>query len=238
MKSILSLFSGIGGLCHHGIAAAGLSHKFQVKQFVEISPYSQSQLRHEQPQTPIHSDITTYNCHRGQFDIVCGGFPCAGTSNSGNRQGLTDPRPAIALIENPTGLLYRGLDQIICDLDSIGYMGGWNCISAQQVGLPHERKRIFIIAYPNGLFNSQQPTPWTNQIRNHIEEVRLSLETRSYQPGISKVASRISIGVAKNIPGNYDARRAYGLSCSPRQAAVAWKRIDYLCSLLFEKEAS
>lgn len=238
MKSVLSLFSGIGGLCHHGIAAAGLSHKFQVKQFVEISPYSQSQLRHEQPQTPIHSDITTYNCHRGQFDIVCGGFPCAGTSNSGNRQGLTDPRPAIALIENPTGLLYRGLDQIICDLDSIGYMGGWNCISAQQVGLPHERKRIFIIAYPNGLFNSQQPTPWTNQIRNHIEEVRLSLETRSYQPGISKVASRIPIGVAKNIPGNYDARRAYGLSCSPRQAAVAWKRIDYLCSLLSYQEAS
>jgi hypothetical protein len=42
MKSVLSLFSGIGGLCHHGISAAGLSHKFRVQQFVEISPYSQS----------------------------------------------------------------------------------------------------------------------------------------------------------------------------------------------------
>lgn len=250
MKSVLSLFSGIGGLCHHGIAAAGLSHKFQVQQFVEISPYSQSQLRHEQPQTPIHSDITTYHCQRGQFDILAGGFPCAGTSNSGNRQGLSDPRsalwaeqfriiykcqPAIALIENPTGLLHRGLAQIIYDLDSIGYVGEWDCISAIQVGLPHQRKRIFIIAYPDGLFNSQQPTPWTNQIGNHIEEVRLSLQTRSYQPGVLTVASRIPIGVAKNIPGNYDARRAYGLSCSPRQAAVAWKRIDYLCSLLSQQ---
>ncbi|MDZ8189766.1 MAG: hypothetical protein RMX96_33625 [Nostoc sp. ChiSLP02] len=47
MISVLSLFSGIGGLCHHGIAAAGLSHKFQVKQFVEISPYSQSRLDYE-----------------------------------------------------------------------------------------------------------------------------------------------------------------------------------------------
>ncbi|WP_242065766.1 hypothetical protein [Nostoc paludosum] len=46
------------------------------------------------------------------------------------------------------------------------------------------------------------------------------------------MAHGVSIGVAKGIPGNYDARRAYGLSCSPRQAAVAWKRIDYLCSLL------
>ncbi|WP_292843877.1 hypothetical protein [Nostoc sp. NMS8] len=41
MKSVLSLFSGIGGLCHHGISAAGLSHKFRVQQFVEISPYAQ-----------------------------------------------------------------------------------------------------------------------------------------------------------------------------------------------------
>ncbi|MEH1866667.1 MAG: hypothetical protein V7K69_16905 [Nostoc sp.] len=60
MKSVLSLFSGIGGLCHHGISAAGLSYKFQVQQFVEISPYSQSQLRHEQPGIPIHADITNY----------------------------------------------------------------------------------------------------------------------------------------------------------------------------------
>ncbi|ABA25040.1 C-5 cytosine-specific DNA methylase (plasmid) [Trichormus variabilis ATCC 29413] len=252
MKSVLSLFSGIGGLCHHGIAAAGLSHKFQVRQFVEISPYSQSVLRYEQPQTPIHSDITTYHCNRGQFDILCGGFPCAGTSNSGNRQGLSDPRsalwaeqfriiesdrPAIALIENPTGLLYRGLEQIIYDFDSIGYMGEWNCISAQQVGLSHQRKRIFIIAYPDGLFNRQQQAPWTNQIGNHITQVRLSLETRSYQPGVLAVAHGIPIGVAKNISGNYDARRAYGLSCSPRQSAVAWKRIDYLCSLLSYQEA-
>lgn len=47
MISVLSLFSGIGGLepsrYRYGIAAAGLSHKFQVQQFVEISPYSQSQ---------------------------------------------------------------------------------------------------------------------------------------------------------------------------------------------------
>ncbi|MBE9209910.1 DNA cytosine methyltransferase [Nostoc sp. LEGE 06077] len=34
----------------------------------------------------------------------------------------------------------------------------------------------------------------------------------------------------------YDARRAYGLSCSPRQAAIAWKRIDYLYSLLLGQE--
>jgi len=295
MISVLSLFSGIGGLCHYGIAAAGLSHKFQVKQFVEISPYSQSQLRHEQPQIPIHSDITTYHCHPLQFNIVCGGFPCVGTSNAGNRQGLADPRSALwaeqfrviqqcqpampsatrsgnALIENPTGLLARGMASIIKDLSQIRYVCEWETIPASCLGLPHQRERVFIIAYPgrsrgageegsrgnntssfppapqhlcppassiaypDGLFHCQQPTPWTNQIRNHVAEVRQSVEIRSYQPGVLTVAHGVSVGVPKGIKGNYDARRAYGLSCSPRQAAVAWKRIDYLCSLLLGQE--
>ncbi|MBW4690037.1 MAG: DNA cytosine methyltransferase [Komarekiella atlantica HA4396-MV6] len=252
MKSVLSLFSGIGGLCHYGISCAGLSHKFQVKQFVEISPYSQSILRHEQPTVPIDPDINNYNCSHHQFDIICGGLPCQGTSNAGNRQGLLDHRsglwteqfriinqcrPAIALIENPTGLLHRGLAQIIQDLDQIGYVGEWNCISAQAVGLSHQRERIFIIAYPNGLFHRIVPTAWANQIRNQITLIRESHEVRSYKSGVLAVADGISVGVLKGIKGNYDARRAYGLSCSPRQAAVAWKRIDYLCSLLSNQEA-
>ncbi|WP_242065767.1 hypothetical protein [Nostoc paludosum] len=72
MKSVLSLFSGIGGLCHHGITAAGLSHKFQVKQFVEISAYSQSRLRYEQPTIPIHPDITSnqFAIRNSQFAII------------------------------------------------------------------------------------------------------------------------------------------------------------------------
>lgn len=218
MISVLSLFSGIGGLCHYGIAAAGLSHKFQVKQFVEISPYSQSQLRYEQPQIPIHSDITTYHCQQGQFNIVCGGFPCVGTSNAGNRKGLADPRSALwaeqfriiqenqvampsatrsgnALIENPTGLLARGMACVLKDLSQIGYLCEWETIPASCLRLPHQRERVFIIAYPrgsrgdntssfppaplhlcppassiaypDGLFYRQQPTSWANQIRNH-----------------------------------------------------------------------
>ncbi|WP_375492267.1 hypothetical protein [uncultured Nostoc sp.] len=75
-------------------------------------------------------------------------------------------------------------------------------------------------------------TPWADQIRNQITQVRLSHEDRSFEPGIREVAFGIPVGVAKGIKGNYDARRAYGLSCSPRQAAIAWKRIDYLWNLL------
>ncbi|MFN6560188.1 MAG: DNA cytosine methyltransferase [Nostoc sp. ChiSLP01] len=207
--------------------------------------------RHEQPRIPIHADITNYRCHRRQFDILCGGFPCSGTSNAGDKKGLNDPRsglwremfriikecqPLFILIENPAGLLHRGLNRVLFDLDSIGYDAEWDCISASSVGLPHNRKRVFVIAYPNGLFYQIIPTPWADQIRNQITQVRLSVEDRSYQPGVLTVAHGVSVGVAKGIKGNYDARRAYGLSCSPRQAAVAWKRIDYLCSLLSNQE--
>ncbi|RCJ40950.1 hypothetical protein A6769_39220 [Nostoc punctiforme NIES-2108] len=80
-------------------------------------------------------------------------------------------------------------------------------------------------------------TPWANQIVNQITQVRFSHEDRSYQPGVLTVAFGVPVGVAKGIKGNYDARRAYGLSCSPRQAAIAWKRIDYLWSLLAHNEA-
>ncbi|MBD6620684.1 DNA cytosine methyltransferase [Komarekiella sp. 'clone 1'] len=120
---------------------------------------------------------------------------------------------------------------------TIRYLCEWETIPAYFLGLPHERERVFIVAYSDGLFYRQQPTPWTNQVGNQVASIRKSHEERSFEPGVLTVDVGVSIGVAKGIKGNYDARRAYGLSCSPRQAAVAWKRIDYLCSLLSNQEA-
>ncbi|MEJ6485575.1 DNA cytosine methyltransferase [Nostoc punctiforme UO1] len=179
-------------------------------------------------------------------------MPCVCTSNSGNRLGLADFRsapgennlgsltsvdPAIALIENPTGLLSRGMATVLKDLSKIRYVCEWETIPAYCLGLPRERERVFIVAYADGLFYRQQPTPWADQIGNQITQVRFSHEDRSFKPGIREVASGVPVGVAKGIKGNYDARRAYGLSCSPRQAAIAWKRIDYLCGLKSSQEA-
>lgn len=249
---VLSLFSGIGGLCHQGIKMAELSHKFKVTQFVENSEYAQSQLRLIQPDTPIHSDINNYHPRNREIMVVCGGFPCAGTSNAGKRQGLDDPRSGLwqqmfriirecqannhpdpfVLIENPTGLLNRGFAQIIDQLDEIRFVGEWLSVSAQELGLPHRRKRLFIIAYSARLQHHKIPLLWTGEARRDIEEIRISQKQRSYQSGICEVDDGLPIGVNKRIPGNFDARRALGLSCSPRQSAVAWKRLDYLTSLL------
>lgn len=247
---VLSLFSGIGGLCHYGIKIAKIEG-YQVTQFVEISPYSQSQLR--KFKVPIQGDINTYDCKPGQYEIICGGFPCHGTSGAGNREGLEDSRsglwremfrivkkcrPKFALVENPIGLLRRGLIEVLQDFDSIGYDAEWESILASEVGLPHKRDRLFIIAYPNGLQFDFGKAAWSDQIGDNASEIRESTKIRSYQPGVLKVGNGIPVGVAKGVKGNYDARCAYGLSCSPRQSAIAWKRIDYLNKQLLAMSGS
>ncbi|UKP01284.1 DNA cytosine methyltransferase (plasmid) [Nostoc sp. UHCC 0870] len=154
-----------------------------------------------------------------------------------NSSGLSTPTDQRSLSSKiPQGYSRLGMATILKDLSQIGYICEWETIPAYCLGLPLERERVFIITYPNGLFHGQQPTSWADQIGNHIAEVRLSHEIRSYQPGVLAVAHGVSIGVAKKIPGNFDARRAFGLSCSPRQAAVPWKRIHYLCSLMLHQE--
>lgn len=246
---VLSLFSGIAGLCKEGIKIANLSHRYEVKQFVECSDYAARYLRETYPLVDIHNNVKTFTSKANEFDIICGGVPCQGSSNAGDRQGLADSRtglwsemfrivcetePKFVLLENPAGLAARGLITILRQLDSIRYMGESTTISAQEVGLPHFRKRIFLIAYPNGLQFKEQPTSWTDQVRASVEEVRQSEQVRVYKPGFLEVDAGIQIEVAKGLPGNFEARRAYGLSCSPRQSAIAWKRIDYLTKLLKE----
>ena len=246
---VLSLFSGIAGLCEEGIKIANLDHRFKVKQFVECSGYATKHLRKTYPLIDVHDNIKTFTGEANEFDIVCGGVPCQGSSNAGDRQGLADSRtglwsemfriiskvqPKFVLLENPPGLAARGLITILRQLDSIRYLGEWTTISAQEVGLPHLIKRIFLIANPYGLQFKEQPTSWADQVRASVKEVRESEQVRVYQPGATQVGDGVSVEVAKGLPGNFEARRAYGLSCSPRQSAIAWKRIDYLRTLIKE----
>lgn len=99
-------------------------------------------------------------------DLICGGFPCQDVSVAGKRAGLKgkrsglwfemfrvirELRPRYALIENvPDCPSVRWIEQVLCDLASIGYDAEWTTISAKEVGAPHLRKRVFIVAYASG----------------------------------------------------------------------------------------
>lgn len=96
--------------------------------------------------------------------VLCGGFPCQDISFAGMGEGIKAERsglwraylrairifrPEIAILENVAALLARGMGRVCGDLANFGYDTEWDCISAAQVGLPHLRERVWIIAYPN-----------------------------------------------------------------------------------------
>ncbi len=101
---------------------------------------------------------------RGTDWIITGGFPCQdisvagkGTGIRGERSGLwfeywriiRDIRPRFAIMENVGALTFRGLTDVLGSLAEIGYDAEWQDIRASDVGAPHRRERIWIVAYPS-----------------------------------------------------------------------------------------
>ena len=98
------------------------------------------------------------------IDILTAGYPCQPFSHAGNRKGETDERhlwpyikkiisilrPSIVVLENVRGHLSLGFKEVLQDLTQIGYDARWQVVRASDVGAPHQRARLFIVAYPNG----------------------------------------------------------------------------------------
>jgi DNA (cytosine-5)-methyltransferase 1 len=155
-----SLFSGIGGL-ELGLERAGMEVKWQV----EIDEFCNKVLAKHWPDVERHRDVREVGAHNlVPVDLICGGFPCQPFSLAGKRQGTEDPRhlwpeyrrivdelrPTWVLGENVPGIRNAVLDDIILDLEGMGYTVGTLDIPAAFVGAPHLRHRFFIVAHANG----------------------------------------------------------------------------------------
>jgi DNA (cytosine-5)-methyltransferase 1 len=57
-------------------------------------------------------------------------------------------RPRYILVENGSALLGRGIDTVLGGLASLGYDAEWDGIPSSAVSAPHQRDRVFIVAYP------------------------------------------------------------------------------------------
>ncbi len=99
------------------------------------------------------------------ISLITGGFPCQDISNAGKRVGITgersglwsemyrlicELRPDYVCVENVSTLLNRGMGTVLANLAACGYDAEWQVLSAAQFGAPHLRRRVFIVAYPNG----------------------------------------------------------------------------------------
>src|SRR4051812_30085856 len=153
-----SLFAGIGGI-DLGLERAGMKCVFQV----ECDPYARAVLRKHWPSAALYDDVRSVGAaNLAPVDLVCGGFPCQDISNAGKRVGIEgersglwseyarivrELRPRYVLVENVAALLARGLQRVVGDLAACGYDAEWDCFPAAAFGAPHERDRLFLVAY-------------------------------------------------------------------------------------------
>ncbi|MEV2911137.1 DNA cytosine methyltransferase [Paenibacillus larvae] len=162
----LSLFSGIGGI---DLAAkwAGI----ETVAFCEKELFPRKVLKKHWPKTPIYDDVCTLTREvleqdgiigTGRtIDLISAGYPCQPFSNAGRRKGKEDDRhlwPEVARLlqeirpswfigENVAGHITLGLDDVLSDLESIGYDTQAIVIPACAVGAPHRRDRVFVLGY-------------------------------------------------------------------------------------------
>jgi DNA (cytosine-5)-methyltransferase 1 len=158
-----SLFAGIGGI-DLGLERAGWRGRWQV----EWDPFCQRVLAKHWPDIPRYGDIATVDWSGVErVDLLAGGFPCQPVSGAGKRKAQSDERwlwpeflrairalrPSLILVENVTNLLAinggSAFGEVVGDLAASGYDAEWDCIPAAAVGAPHDRDRIWIVAYPN-----------------------------------------------------------------------------------------
>lgn len=105
----------------------------------------------------------------GAVDVVCGGFPCQPYSIAGEGHGkrlgekdnralwpeyrriIEELRPSWVIGENVVGIVPMALDNVLADLEGMGYSARAFDIPASAVGAEHERRRIWIVAHNSSL---------------------------------------------------------------------------------------
>ena len=75
------------------------------------------------------------------WENVQGALSAPATSDS-------DMEPTTGLLGNPGGGHLRALGRVLGDLTEIGYDTEWTTLRASDIGAPHHRARIFLIAWP------------------------------------------------------------------------------------------
>jgi DNA (cytosine-5)-methyltransferase 1 len=163
----LSLFTGAGGGLL-GTKLLGCEHIG----YVEINEYCQQIIKQRiedgiLDRAPIFGDIRAFisegyaESYKGMVDVITAGFPCQPFSVAGKQQGEDDPRnmwpetidviravrPRYAFLENVPGLLaHEYSKRIFGDLAESGFDVKWRVLSAAEVGAPHKRDRLWIVA--------------------------------------------------------------------------------------------
>lgn len=166
------LFAGIGGLALAAEEAFGSRSAWHV----DADPFGTAVRRRHWPGVPqLAADVRTLGRQElGRVDGLIGGFPCQDLSLAGNQAGLdgarsglyrellrlaVELRPDFVAVENvPPLFKYR--ERFEEDLAAAGFgRVAWARLAASDVGAPHRRKRVFVIAQRSAVRESFEGGP-------------------------------------------------------------------------------
>lgn len=192
----------IGSLCtgYGGLDLAAEAH-FNAKTIwcAEFDPYA-SEVIKKRFNIPNFGDIKNINWNEiEKIDVLTAGYPCQPFSQAGERKGLNDERhifpyileaisilkPRWVILENVRGHLSLGLKEVLAGLTSVGYDAKWQIVRASDVGAPHQRARLFIIAYPNRLNRGVSPS--TENVANTFDDGCTQRDTSGYEETVTRV---------------------------------------------------
>ena len=173
--SLCSGYDGIGqGLGLAGVRIAFTIH-VEVETFAAQNLANKIQTGAMGPGI-VYPDIKTFpfGKFRGGINLLSAGFPCQPFSHAGRGDADKDPRhlfpfikrgiealcPDWVMLENVDGIASKKLKaegwndppgtpvllHVLRELERAGYQATWGTFSAAEVGAPHLRKRIFILA--------------------------------------------------------------------------------------------
>ncbi|MEO6089266.1 MAG: DNA (cytosine-5-)-methyltransferase [Umezawaea sp.] len=152
-----SLCSGYGGLDIAANAVFGTRTVW----FSEIDDAAIKVHAHHWPHLPNLGDIRAVDWTSvPRVDVLTAGYPCQPFSLAGQRKGADDPRhlwphiaegirvlrPGVVVLENVPGHRSKGFGDVLADLATLGYLVAWGSLRASDVGAPHRRDRVFVVA--------------------------------------------------------------------------------------------
>jgi len=148
-----------------GLERAGV--KMRVAAFLEIEAFiienlvSAMEAGFLDP-SPVWTNIKTFDPEpfRGKVHGIVGGYPCQPFSLAGQQKGVEDSRhlwpyikshiqvirPRWCFFENVANHLNIGYEIVRGELQEMGYSVEEGIYSAEEVGAPHRRERVFILA--------------------------------------------------------------------------------------------